>query len=739
MNTPTSSLSPADIDALIHTQHEDVFSVLGMHSNSKGNGLVVRALLPGAKKIDVIAKKGNRKVASLDKIHPDGLFEGAMGRRRNRFDYYLDVQYPLATEQKEDPYQFPSVLNDDDCYLFAEGTHEKLYRWMGCHPQQHQGIDGLLFMLWAPSCKNVAVVGEFNHWDGRSHMMRKHHAAGIWELFIPHLGDGLSYKFQITDQQGTQLPLKADPYAYAMEQAPATASLTVAKAAYQWQDQAWQAAQQKGVNHYQQAVSIYEVHAGSWRRKTEYDNCYLSYRELAEELIPYVLDMGFTHLQLMPISEFPFDGSWGYQPIGMYTPTGRFGSADDFRYFVDQCHQHNLSVLVDWVPGHFPTDEHGLGRLDGSCVYEHEDPRKGFHPDWNTLIYNYSRGEVVSFLLSNALFWMDEFHIDGLRVDAVASMLYLDYSREEGEWLANDEGGRENIEAIALLQKVNQRAYFNYPGCMMIAEESTAWPGVSKPVDQGGLGFGYKWNMGWMNDTLQYMSRDPIHRQYHHNEITFGLAYSFSENFILPLSHDEVVHGKGSLLEKMPGDDWQKFANLRAYLGFMWTHPGKKLLFMGCEFAQRQEWNHDHSLDWHLLDQQPHQGVQQLVKDLNHCYKTLPALHQQDCQPEGFEWLQLDNSADSIFAYLRHAADGSGVVLVVCNMTPSRHDHFRLGVATGGFYREVLNSDSACYGGTNAGNNGGINTRDEGWDNYPCHLEICIPPLSTVIFQRQEG
>ncbi len=495
-------------------------------------------------------------------------------------------------------------------------------------------------------------------------------------------------------------------------------------------------------DHYQGPVSIYEVHLGSWRRNSEkIDGAqalgYLTYGELAEQLIPYVVDMGFSHIQLMPVSEFPFDGSWGYQPIGLYAPTSRFGSPDDFRYFVDCCHEQGIGLLLDWVPGHFPTDEHGTGRFDGSCLYEHEDVRKGFHPDWNTLIYNYGRPEVVSYLLSNAMYWLDQFHVDGLRVDAVASMLYLDYSREEGEWLPNIHGGRENLEAIELLKQVNSRIYFNNPGSMMVAEESTAWPGVSRSVDEGGLGFGFKWNMGWMNDTLQYMQRDPIHRQYHHSEMTFGLVYGFSENFVLPLSHDEVVHGKGSLLNKMPGDDWQKFANLRAYYGFMWTHPGKKLLFMGGEFAQRQEWNHDLSLDWHLLEDDRHVGVQKLIRDLNRIYRELPALHQLDCDEQGFEWIEMENRDQSILAYLRKGQADTAPVLVVVNLTPAVYPDYRLGVPRSGRYRECLNTDSEHYGGSNMGNVGSLQAHAEPFGGQPCQLTLCIPPLATVIFEWQ--
>ena len=737
----TSLLSQQQINELLAARFEDVFSVLGLHAHPVGKGLIARVFLPGASAVEVITSKDNKKVASLDLIDKAGLFEGGLGRRRNPFSYRLRVQFGDNSIELEDPYRFPSLLNDEDLYLFGEGTQERVYQWMGAHARQVEDVHGTLFVLWAPAAARVSVVGEFNAWDGRRHVMRKHPASGIWEIFVPGVGEGLAYKYEIVSAGGEVLPLKADPYAFEMQGSPDTSSKTVSARPYSWQDDRWMS-ERGSSDHYQGPVSIYEVHLGSWRRNSEkIDGAqalgYLTYGELAEQLIPYVVDMGFSHIQLMPVSEFPFDGSWGYQPIGLYAPTSRFGSPDDFRYFVDCCHEQGIGLLLDWVPGHFPTDEHGTGRFDGSCLYEHEDVRKGFHPDWNTLIYNYGRPEVVSYLLSNAMYWLDQFHVDGLRVDAVASMLYLDYSREEGEWLPNIHGGRENLEAIELLKQVNSRIYFNNPGSMMVAEESTAWPGVSRSVDEGGLGFGFKWNMGWMNDTLQYMQRDPIHRQYHHSEMTFGLVYGFSENFVLPLSHDEVVHGKGSLLNKMPGDDWQKFANLRAYYGFMWTHPGKKLLFMGGEFAQRQEWNHDLSLDWHLLEDDRHVGVQKLIRDLNRIYRELPALHQLDCDEQGFEWIEMENRDQSILAYLRKGQADTVPVLVVVNLTPAAYLDYRLGVPRSGRYRECLNTDSEHYGGSNMGNVGPLQAHAEPFGGQPCQLTLCIPPLATVIFEWQ--
>jgi 1,4-alpha-glucan branching enzyme len=745
-----SLLDKEEVSALLEAKHQDVFSVLGMHKHPTENGLIVRALLPDAISVEVVDSKSNRSVAKLSLVHESGLFEGKLGRRRNVFNYHLRVSYQNNTIVVDDPYQYPSLLNDDDLYLFCEGTHEHAYQWMGAHKVKVAvagagGVGGIHFVLWAPDASRVSVVGDFNCWDGRRHAMRKHLAAGVWEIFIPNVEENSAYKYEIVDGNGHTQPLKADPYAVSMQHPPETASKIVSTNPYQWRDKQWMEERASSSNHYNGPVSIYEVHLGSWRRvhrdeqNTASKPNYLNYRELAEQLIPYALDMGFTHLQLMPVSEYPFDGSWGYQPVGLYAPTSRFGTAEDFKYFVDCCHQAGLGLLLDWVPGHFPTDAHGTGKLDGSCLYEHQDERQGFHPDWKTLIYNYGRAEVQSYLISNAIYWLDQFHIDGLRVDAVASMLYLDYSREEGQWLPNRHGGRENLEAIELLQQVNSRAYGNHPGVMMIAEESTAWPGVSKPVDSGGLGFGFKWNMGWMNDTLSYMERDPIHRSHHHNEMTFGLVYSFSENFVLPLSHDEVVHGKGSLLNKMPGDEWQKFANLRAYYGFMWTHPGKKLLFMGCEFAQRNEWNHDQSLDWHLLENASHQGVQQLIKDLNHTYRNVPALYELDCDSSGFQWLDSQNSEQSILVYLRKGQQGTAPALIVVNLTPTSYENYCVGVPEAGFYRECINTDSAIYGGSDIGNHGGVNTQDQPYAGQSHQLTLSIPPLATMIFELQDN
>ncbi len=728
-----STLDDAVVETIVNGGGYDAFAVLGLHPDPGGKGMVIRVFRPGANRVDIVSR-GRRKIASADRIHPDGLFEARLPRRKKRFDYLLCID---DAEPVEDLYRFPSRVDAQDVYLFNEGTHEKNYQWMGAHACRLDGVDGVNFVVWAPAARRVSVVGDFNHWDGRRHVMRLHPGSGIWEIFIPGLAQYALYKFEIVDARGRLLPLKADPYARSMQHPPDTASRVVLGEAYRWGDHEWMSARARG-DVYRQPVSIYEVHAGSWRRRPEEGNRYLSYAELAEELVPYAADLGFTHIQLMPISEYPFDGSWGYQPIGMFAPTIRHGTPDEFRYFVDCCHQRGIGVILDWVPGHFPTDPHGLGRFDGSCLYEHEDPRRGFHPDWNTLIYNYGRNEVKSYLLSNANYWLEEFHLDGLRVDAVASMLYLDYSREDGEWLPNERGGRENLEAVELLQAVNRRVYQNHPGIMMVAEESTAWPGVSRPAHDGGLGFGFKWNMGWMNDSLEYMHRDAIHRQYHDSDMTFSIMYAWSENFILPLSHDEVVHGKGSLLGKMPGDEWQQFANLRAFLGYMWGHPGKKLLFMGGEFAQRNEWNHDQSLDWHLLQDSRHESVRRLVRDLNHLYRSSAALHERDSDPGGFEWLRHDSGGQSVFAWLRYAYGGGRFLVFVTNLTPQTHHEYRLGVPRGGRYLELINTDAEIYDGSGQGNLGGVVAEHRECDGRSHSLSITLPPLATLIFEYQE-
>ena len=723
----------AAIDALINGTHAEPFALLGPH---KVDGKwQVRAYLPGAQQVEVIACDDNRPLAPMSQIHDAGVFSAVLDTDERPL-YRLRVDYGGQSETITDPYSFGTLLGDLDIHLIREGSHKELYRVLGAQSMCYGDVDGVRFAVWAPNAKRVSVVGDFNHWNSSRHAMRVRHEVGIWEIFIPALEEGQRYKYEILTQDGRVLPQKSDPMAQGAELRPQTASVVRNPDQHIWNDQSWMAIRGER-NRHNAPISIYEVHAGSWRRAAHDGDRFLSYRELADQLVPYVVDMGFTHIQMMPLGEFPFDGSWGYQQTGLFAPSCRFGSPEDLQFFIERCHSAGLGVLIDWVPGHFPEDPHALGQFDGTSLYEHADPRRGFHPDWNTLIYNFGRTEVSNFLTASARHWIDRYHIDGLRVDAVASMLYLDYSRKDGEWVPNEHGGNQNLEAIALLQKTNTELYGDFPDIMTVAEESTAWPGVSKPVDSGGLGFGFKWNMGWMNDTLRYMARDPIHRCHHHNELTFGLVYAFDENFILPISHDEVVHGKGSMIGKMPGDDWQKFANLRAYYGFMWAHPGKKLLFQGCEFAQRAEWNHDQSLDWHLLDDPHHAGVQSVVRDLNHLYRELPALHQRDCSNEGFRWLDHGNADESILAFERISEDGE-VVIVICNFTPTPRHGMRFGVPKAGFWNERINTNAEAYGGSGMGNAGGAASFNIPWQGHPQSIEITVPPLATIILQPKD-
>ncbi|MEM7693906.1 MAG: 1,4-alpha-glucan branching protein GlgB [Pseudomonadota bacterium] len=713
-------------EAIVTGRHGDPFGVLGPHGGADGP-FIVRAFAPHAEAMTLV-DADNKAVAPMEKIHPDGLFsaviEGAPIQYR--------LKYRVAKHEwiAEDPYRFGTILGDLDTYLIAEGRHNKLFEHFGAHPCVKDGISGVSFVVWAPNARRVSVVGDFNAWDGRRHVMRKRPEVGAWEFFIPDLPTGLYYKFEVVGFHGNVLPLKSDPFAFATEEPPQTSSVIHGLPQYDWHDLAWMKTRSKK-NDQSAPVSIYEVHLGSWRRGE--GNSHLSYEALAQELVAYVKDMGFTHIELLPVCEHPFSGSWGYQPIGLYAPTSRFGPPEGFCKLVEAAHKADLGIIVDWVPAHFPTDSHGLGLFDGTHLYEHADPREGFHRDWNTLIYNIGRREVHNFLEANGMFWLEHYHVDGLRVDAVASMLYRDYSRDEGQWVPNVHGGRENLENIAFFRSLNKRVAESGAGAMTAAEESTAFPGVSRPTEGGGLGFDYKWNMGWMHDTLNYMAKDPIHRQYHHNDLTFGLIYAFSENFILPLSHDEVVHGKGSLIAKMPGDKWQRFANLRAYFTFMWTHPGKKLLFMGGEFAQLREWNHDQSLDWHLLVDPMHKGVQDLVRDLNGLYKSTEALHAKDCVPDGFEWIDAANAAQSVFVYARYGADGAPAV-VVLNMTPVPRQNYRIGFPHGGRWREAINSDAAHYGGSNVGNSGEIFVDEVPFHGKPTSAEVTLPPLGAVVF-----
>jgi 1,4-alpha-glucan branching enzyme len=639
-----------------------------------------------------------------------------------------------------DPHLVPSTFGDLDLQLLGEGSHYRLYDKLGAHVTTVQGIPGTVFAVWAPSAPGVSVVGDFNQWDGRRHPMWRHAKQGVWELFVPGVGEGERYKFEILSASGELLALKADPVAFAFEaEEPRTASTVCRLDGYAWRDAAWLA--ERGARQsLDRPIAIYEVHLGSWMRVPEEGNRFLTYGELAERLGEHVTRMGYTHVELLPISEHPFYGSWGYQPIGLFAPTRRHGTPRDFMGFVDHLHQRGIGVIVDWVPAHFPDDPHGLAYFDGTYLYEHADPRQGQHPEWNTHVYNFGRAEVANFLIASALFWLDRYHVDGLRVDAVASMLYLDYGRRDGEWVPNPQGGRENLEAVAFLRRLNAIVYARYPDVMMIAEESTAWPMVSRPVSAGGLGFGFKWNMGWMHDVLDYMAQDPVHRRHHHQRLTFGLLYAWHENFILPLSHDEVVYGKGALHQKMPGDDWQKFANLRALYGFMYGHPGKKLLFMGGEFGQTREWYHESSLDWHLLEAGPyHAGIQRLVQDLNRLYREEPALHEVDFEPAGFEWMDCDDAERSIVAFVRRARDPGRLVLAVCNFTPVPRPDYRVGVPAPGFYREVLNTDAGVYGGSSLGNAGGATAAPWPWQAQPYSLPLALPPLATLILRPESA
>ena len=710
--------------AIADGSHGDPFSVLGPHQ--KGKRWTVTAFVPGADRLTVLAAT-EVEAAAVPGV--PGLFVAEIGKN---LPYRLRAGQGDNIWEFEDAFRFGPVLGEMDEYLLGEGTHRRLWQALGAHAIAHEGGEGTHFAVWAPNAQRVSVVGDFNVWDGRRHPMRRRGATGVWETFIPEIGEGTAYKYEIRGPGGAILPLKADPVGFGSEHPPKTASVVRRITGAKWADDRWlkERADRQTID---APISIYEVHLGSWRRAP--GDRMLSYQELAEQLVDYVATMGLTHLELLPISEHPFDGSWGYQPVGLFAPTIRHGTPPEFRAFVDAAHKRGLGILLDWVPGHFPTDPHGLGRFDGTALYEHADPREGFHQDWNTLIYNYGRREVANYLVSNALYWLEEYHLDGLRVDAVASMLYRDYSRGEGQWIPNRDGGRENYEAIELLRRMNITAYGEVPGIMTVAEESTAFPGVSRPANHGGLGFGFKWNMGWMNDTLSYMHKDPIHRKWHHHQMTFGLHYAWSENYILPISHDEVVHGKGSMLDKMPGSGAEKFANLRAYYGFMWGHPGKKLLFMGQDFAQGREWNHNQSLDWHLLDHAEHRGVQALVRDLNSTYRATPALHYNDARPEGFAWIEANDAEASVYAWARYGGPQDKAVVVVSNMTPVER-RYRLGFPRPGQWEEIINTDAGIYGGGNRGNLGGIATEGVAWHDQAQSALITLPPLTTLMFRQ---
>jgi len=703
----------------------DLFALLGAHAD--GDGWAVRAFAPGAETLTLHALDDGTPLAALEPGPAPGFFAARLPDRPR--PWRLRASRGADAWDVADPYQFGPVLGDQDEHYIAEGSHMRLWERLGAHPMTHEGVAGCHFAVWAPAARRVSLVGPFNDWDGRRAVLRPRGGAGVWEIFMPDLQPGQPYKYEIVGAGGGAPLLKADPVGFGSEHPPANASVIRDLRGRAWRDGDWMAA--RAERHRRDApISIYEVHFPSWRRAG--GGRPLSYRELAEQLVPYAADMGFTHIEALPLSEYPFDGSWGYQPVGLYAPTIRHGDPDAFRDFVEACHGAGLGLILDWVPAHFPADAHGLARFDGTALYEHADPREGFHPDWNTFIYNYGRREVGNYLIANALYWLREHHVDGLRVDAVASMLYRDYSRRDGEWIPNRFGGRENLEAVAFLKRMNVEVYGDDPSIMTVAEESTAWPGVSKPVDAGGLGFGYKWNMGWMHDTLAYMGRDPVHRRHHHHQMTFGLVYAFSENFVLPLSHDEVVHGKDSIWGRMPGDDAAKAANLRAYYAFMWAHPGKKLLFMGSEWGQRAEWNADAQLDWSALDDPAHAGVRALVRDLNRRYRDTPALHARDCDADGFQWIEADDADRSIYAFARFGRDGDAPVLAVFNFTPVARQGVRIGAPAPGRWREILNTDAGAYGGGGVGNFGGVDSQAVAAQGRPDSLMLTLPPLSAL-------
>jgi 1,4-alpha-glucan branching enzyme len=731
-----TNVSLESVGALVEGIHENPRELLGPHEIQLdgGRALAVRAFLPQSRQAWVLHQAHEPR--PMRRIHPAGLFEAICPLTDPEA---LRYQIRVADERGEtkimhDPYSFKPLLSDFDLHLLGEGTHLDIYERMGAQLRTIDGVTGVNFAVWSPNAMSVSVVGDFNDWDGRRHPMTKLIPSGVWELFVPGLAAGQNYKFRIRTRHGEMID-KSDPYGFAAELPPRTASVVADLRAYQWNDAAWMQRRAEN-NPLEQPISIYEVHLGSWMRDEKRHHGWLNYRDLSHKLVDYCKEMGYTHIELLPISEHPYSGSWGYQTVGYFAVTSRYGTPEDFMYFVDHCHQHGLGVIVDWVPAHFPRDGHGLRRFDGSPLFEHEDPRQGEHPDWGTMIFNYGRNEVRNFLMANAMFWLDKYHIDGLRVDAVASMLYLDYSREEGQWIPNRYGGRENLEAIELLKNFNVQAHSKFPGVLTIAEESTAWGGVSRPTYLGGLGFSLKWNMGWMNDTLRYMRHEPIHRRFHHDELTFSLIYAFTENFCLPLSHDEVVHGKGSLLGQMPGDLWQKFANLRLLFSYMWTHPGKKLLYMGSDFGQWNEWNHDASLQWDLLEWNSHQGVQKLMADLNALYRREPALHQVDFEGEGFEWVDCHSRDDSVLSYLRKAKDPQDCLLVVCNFTPVVRDR-RVGVPRPGYYREIFNSDSTYYDGSNVGNYPGVQSEKKVAQARPHSINVKLPPLGVAVFKPE--
>ena len=733
---PYTTLTQQEIKDFESKNLHDPFSFLGQHvvETSDGTFNVIRVLHPTAYFIEGINLEDNSKI-SFTKLGSTGLFEAKLPHRETFYSYDIKVlMSETESYQTKDPYSYEPVLSEYDLHLFIKGCHYQLYNKLGANLCHHQGIDGVLFSVWAPNAKAVSVVGNFNSWDGRRSPMRKRGATGVWELFIPELSEGELYKFEVTTPWG-QMNVKADPYAKFNELRPNQANVVWGMGNYTWKDQTWQD-QQDQTHHLDRGMSIYEVHLGSWKQKD--GNEFYNYHDLINELIPYVKDMGFNYIELMPVAEHPLDQSWGYQVTNYFSPTSRYGNPDEFRMFVDACHQNGIGVILDWVPAHFPKDAHSLGKFDGTALYEHADSRQGEHPHWGTYIFNYGRNEVANFLISNALYWLKEFHIDGLRVDAVASMLYLDYGKEDGEWVPNNEGGNINKEALEFFKHLNSILHTEHPNCLMFAEESTSFPNITKLPEHDGLGYDYKWNMGWMNDFLTYMSKEPIHKKHHHNELTFSLLYSFSENFALVLSHDEVVHGKGSLINKMPGDDWQKFANLRALYAFMFAHPGKKLLFMGSEFAQYHEWNSNTGLDWHIIDDGKHSQMQSCLKQLNRLYLEEPALYELDHHHEGFEWLECDNWQESIAGFARKSKNGNQIIVALCNFTPVYREDYTFGVPKPGFYREIFNSDSRFFGGSDKGNDGGVQSSDVPKNHFQHTIKVNLPPLGISYFKLEE-
>ncbi|MEA4971699.1 MAG: 1,4-alpha-glucan branching protein GlgB [Candidatus Metalachnospira sp.] len=730
-----TTVSIFEMYQIINSEHKDPHTILGMHEVLfEGKEMVsVRVFAPCAKVVTVIDKKDKRKKYSSQKLHDDGFFEAVIENRKNWFSYILHIEYIDGnTSETEDMYAFNPTISEYDRYLFNAGNHYEIYNKLGAQPHRIDGVDGVAFAVWAPNAKSISVIGSFNYWDGRAAQMRMLGNSGIWELFIPGTAEYDRYKFRIKDRNNNVVD-KTDPYGFYTEVRPMKASVVYDLGVYHWEDEKW-IENRENTDEYRSPINIYEVHLGSWMRVPEENNRFLTYKELADKLVKYVKKMGYTHIELLPVTEYPFDGSWGYQVTGYYAPTSRFGEPDDFRYFIDCCHRNDIGIIIDWVPAHFPKDENGLARFDGTALYEHEDWRKGEHKEWGTYVFNYGRKEVSNFLIANALFWIKEFHIDGIRMDAVASMLYLDYCRKDGEWLPNEYGGRENLEAVEFLKHLNSAISSSFKGVMTFAEESTSWEGVTRGADSNGLGFTFKWNMGWMNDFLEYMKKEPIYRKYHHNNLTFGITYAFSENFVLVLSHDEVVHMKGSMINKMPGDKWQKFSNLRAAYGFMYTYPGKKLLFMGNDIAQYTEWSEERSIDWHLLKEDENLSLNMYLRDLFKLYKKEPALWEKDTYPEGFDWIECDDAANSVLSYVRYGKNTEELLLVVCNFTPRTVLDYNVGVPFEGFYKEILNSDDEKYGGSGIVNKKAVKSKKLHCNRCANSITINLPPLAATVF-----